>query len=59
MKAWLSDTSTGETVWDDEARHEEPDPTTRTGGSEDERVFDYAMRPVIQKLTASLKAADL
>ena len=29
------------------------------GGGDDERRFDAAMKPVIQELVASIKAADL
>jgi curli biogenesis system outer membrane secretion channel CsgG len=63
MNARLIDTSTGEIVWADEARAEESSVKVSVGGIgggvEDERMFDKVMKPCIQQLTASLKAADL
>ena len=63
MNARLIDTSTGEIVWADEARAEEASIKVSVfgvgGGVDDERMFDKVMKPVIQQLTASLKAADL
>ncbi|HKI03922.1 MAG TPA: CsgG/HfaB family protein [Thermoanaerobaculia bacterium] len=63
MNARLIDTSTGEIVWADEASGEESSVKVSVGGFgggvDDERMFDKVMKPVIQKLTASLKAADL
>ena len=63
MNARLIDTSTGEVVWADEARAEESSSKVSVGGFgggvEDERMFDKVMKPCIQQLTASLKAADL
>lgn len=63
MNARLIDTSTGEILWADEARAEESSVKVSVGGFgdgvEDERVFDRVMKPVIQQLTASLKAVDL
>ena len=64
VNARLIDTSTGEIVWADEARAEESAVNVNVGGfgggvSNDERMFDKVMKPVIQQLTASLKAADL
>ena len=64
LNARLIDTSTGEIVWADEARSEESHSNVDVGGfgggvSNDDRMFDKVMKPCIQQLTASLKAADL
>jgi len=63
LNARLIDTSTGEIVWASEARKTESsikvDVGGFGGGSDDERMFDKVMKPCIQELTASLKAADL
>lgn len=63
MNARLIDTSTGEIVWADEARGEEGSSKVFVGGYgggvDDQRMFDKLLKPVIQQLTASLKAADL
>jgi curli biogenesis system outer membrane secretion channel CsgG len=63
LNARLIDTSTGEIVWADEASQEESSVKVSVGGFgggvDDERMFDKVMKPCIQKLTASLKAADL
>lgn len=64
MNARLIDTSTGEILWADEARAEESSSKVFVGGfgggvDNDERMFDKVMKPCIQQLTASLKAADL
>lgn len=63
MNARLIDTSTGEIVWADEAREEEASIKVSVfgvgGGVDDDRMFDKVLKPVIQQLTASLKAADL
>lgn len=63
MNARLIDTSTGEIVWADEARAEEASVRVSVfgvgGGVDDNRMFDKVLKPVIQQLTASLKAADL
>ncbi|MEP7010451.1 MAG: CsgG/HfaB family protein [Acidobacteriota bacterium] len=64
LNARLIDTSTGEIVWADEARSEESHSNVDVGGfgggvDADERMFDKVMKPCIQQLTASLKAADL
>lgn len=63
MNARLIDTSTGEILWADEARAEESSTKVSVGGFgggvDDTRMFDKVMKPVIQQLTASLKAADL
>ena len=64
MNARLIDTSTGEIMWADEARAEESAVRVNVGGfgggvTNDERMFDKVMKPVIQQLVASIKAADL
>lgn len=63
LNARLIDTSTGEIVWADEAREEESSVKVSVGGFgggvDDNAMFDKVLKPVIQKLTASLKAADL
>jgi curli biogenesis system outer membrane secretion channel CsgG len=63
LNARLIDTSTGEVVWADEASQEESSVKVSVfgvgGGVDDNRMFDKVMKPCIQKLTASLKAADL
>jgi len=64
MNARIIDTETGEILWADEARGEEGNARVRVGGfgggvDNDERMFDKVMKPVIQQLVASLKAADL
>ena len=63
MNARIIDTQTGEIVWADEARGEESSSKVFVGGFgggvDDDRMFDKVMKPVIQKLTASIKAADL
>lgn len=64
MNARIIDTTTGEIVWADEARGEDAKFNLSIGGfgggvSNDERMFDKVMKPVIQQLTASIKAADI
>lgn len=63
LNARLIDTNTGEVVWADEASQEEASIKVSVfgvgGGVDDNRMFDKVMKPCIQKLTASLKAADL
>lgn len=64
MNARLIETSTGEVVWADEARAEEASIRVSVFGvgggvDDDNRMFDKVMKPVIQQLTASIKAADL
>jgi curli biogenesis system outer membrane secretion channel CsgG len=63
MNARLIDTSTGEIVWADEARAEESSVKVFVGGFgggvDDDRMFDKVMKPCIQQLMGSLKAADL
>jgi len=62
--ARIIDAQTGEIVWADEARGEESNVKVSVGGfgggvDNDERMFDKVMKPVVQELTASIKAADL
>jgi curli biogenesis system outer membrane secretion channel CsgG len=63
LNARLINVSTGEIVWADEARKEESSSSVSVGGFgggvNDERMFDKVMKPCIQTLVASLKAADL
>lgn len=64
LNARLIDTETGEIAWADEARAEESNSRVFVGGfgggvDNDTRMFDKVMKPCIQQLTASLKAADL
>jgi len=63
LNARLIDTSTGEIAWADEAQKTESSVKVSVGGFgggvDDERMFDKVMKPCIQQLTASLKAADL
>jgi len=63
MNARVIDTTTGEIVWADEARAEESSVKVSVfgvgGGVDDERMFDKVMKPTIQQLVASIKAADL
>lgn len=61
--ARLIDAETGEIIWADEGRAEESNSKVRVrgvgGGVDDERMFDKVMKPIVQKLAASLKAADI
>ncbi len=61
--ARIIDTQTGEILWADEARGEDSSMKLFVGGYgggvEDERQFDKVMKPVVQQLVASIKAADL
>lgn len=62
--ARIIDAQTGEIVWADEARGEESNVKVSVGGfgggvDNDQRMFDKVMKPVVQELTASIKAADL
>jgi curli biogenesis system outer membrane secretion channel CsgG len=63
MNARIFSVNTGEILWADEARAEESSVKVSVGGFgggvDDERMFDKVMKPVIQELTASIKAADL
>jgi len=63
LNARLINVSTGEIVWADEARKEESSSSVSVGGFgggvNDDRMFDKVLKPCIQELVASLKAADL
>jgi curli biogenesis system outer membrane secretion channel CsgG len=64
MNARIIDTTTGEIVWADEGRAEDSHMRLSIGGfgggvTDDERMFDKVMKPVIQQLVASIKAADI
>jgi curli biogenesis system outer membrane secretion channel CsgG len=64
MNARLIDTETGEILWADEGRGEDSHMRLNIGGfgggkDYDTRMFDKVMKPIIQQLCASLKAADL
>ena len=61
---WEIDTTTGEILWADEARGEDAKFKLSIGGfgggvDYDDRQFDKVMKPVVQQLVASIKAADL
>ncbi len=62
--ARLIDTTTGEIVWADEARGEDAKFKLSIGGfgggvDNDQRMFDKVMKPIVQQLAASIKAADI
>jgi len=62
--ARIFDVSTGEILWADEARGEDSKVKVSVGGfgggvDNDQRMFDKVMKPVVQELVASIKAADL
>jgi len=62
--ARIINAETGEILWADEARAEDANFKLSIGGfgggvDNDERMFDKVMKPVVQELTASIKAADL
>ena len=64
MNARIIDTTTGEILWADEARGEDAKFKLNIGGfgggvDYDDRQFDKVMKPVVQQLVASIKAADL
>ena len=63
LNARLINASTGEVLWADEATQEETSVRVSVfgigGGVDDNRMFDKVMKPCIQKLVASLKAADI
>jgi curli biogenesis system outer membrane secretion channel CsgG len=64
MNARIIDTTTGEILWADEARGEDSHMRLSIGGfgggvDNDSKMFDKVMKPVIQQLVASIKAADL
>jgi curli biogenesis system outer membrane secretion channel CsgG len=62
--ARIIDTTSGEIVWADEGRGEDAKFKLSIGGfgggvEDDERMFDKVMKPVVQQLVASIKAADI
>jgi curli biogenesis system outer membrane secretion channel CsgG len=61
--ARIINSETGEIVWADEARAEEKSGKVSVmgigGGVDDERMFDKVMKPIVQQLASSIKAADL
>ncbi len=61
--ARIIDSETGEILWADEARDNKSSFSGHIrgvgGGQNDQRMFDKVMKPIIQQLTASIKAADL
>lgn len=63
MNARLIDTETGEIVWADEARQETKSANVKVagigGGVDDDAMFDRVLKPVVQDLVASLRAADI
>lgn len=63
INARIIDAETGEIVWADEARKEESTKNVRVagagGGVDDDAMFDKVLKPLIQQLTASIKAADI
>ncbi|HEX2253719.1 MAG TPA: CsgG/HfaB family protein [Thermoanaerobaculia bacterium] len=63
MNARVFDVSTGEILWADEAQAADSSVKVSVGGfgggNNDRRMFDKVMRPVIDDLVASLRAADL
>jgi curli biogenesis system outer membrane secretion channel CsgG len=62
LNARLINASTGEVLWADEASQEESSIKVSVfgfgGGVDDNRMFDKVMKPCVQMLVASLKAAD-
>jgi curli biogenesis system outer membrane secretion channel CsgG len=64
MNARIIDAETAEILWADEARGEDAKFKMHIAGfgggvDQDERMFDKVLKPIIQQLTASIKAADL
>jgi len=63
INARVFNVNTGEIVWADEARHTDTKVKVRVGGigggKDDRAMFDKVMKPAVQDLVASLKAADL
>ena len=62
--ARIINAETGEIMWADEARAEDAKVNVSVGGfgggvSQDERMFDKVMKPVVEELTASIKRSDL
>jgi curli biogenesis system outer membrane secretion channel CsgG len=63
MNARLIDAETGEIVWADEARQETKSAKVNVsgigGGVDDDAQFDRVLKPTVQDLVASLRAADI
>ncbi|MBZ0113587.1 MAG: CsgG/HfaB family protein [Thermoanaerobaculia bacterium] len=63
MNARLIHTETGEIVWADEGRADDSSFKLKIhgvgGGVDDNKMFDKVLKPIIQELMASLKAADI
>ncbi len=64
FNARLIDAETGDIVWADEGRGEDSNFRISVGGfgggvSNDERMFDKVLKPIIQDLASKLAAADL
>ena len=63
MNARLIHTETGEIVWADEGSGDNSTFKLKVrgvgGGVKDDQMFDKVLKPIIQELAASLKAADL
>jgi len=63
MNARIIDVETGEILWADESRQQKKSGSLRVrgigGGVDDRAAFDKVLKPMIQELTASIKAADL
>jgi curli biogenesis system outer membrane secretion channel CsgG len=63
FNARLIDAETGEIVWADEGRGENATSKVYVGGFgggvDDDAMFDKVLKPIIQQLCASLKAADI
>ena len=63
MNARLIHTETGEIVWADEGTAEEGSFKLKIhgvgGGVDDDQMFDKVLKPIIQQLAESLKAADI
>ena len=63
MNARLIDAETGEIIWADEARNETKSAKVKVsgigGGVDDKAQFDKVLKPTVQDLVASLRAADL
>ena len=63
MNARLIDTETGEIVWADEGKADEASFDLKIhgfgGGVDDDKMFDKVLKPIVQQLAASLRAADI
>lgn len=63
VNARIIDAETGDILWADEASGEDSNTKVSVrgygGGVEDDAMFDKVMKPVVQQLVASIKAADL